>query len=238
MHELNFQFFLSQKEKELFFLCSQKVLNQREIDRLHQLAMDTEVDVIYPHIKDGLTPLMMLTSYNNSDTFRQCFDALLQRDEINVCVQEEKGINALHCLFLYNCKNVTVDIIRQLAQRGIDLTSVDRVENRSVLHYLCLYGHECEDFCNVIRFLVECGLNVQAKTKKGDSALTLLCQHYSEDQLLEATRFSSIIHQAMGITRTTRGRTLFTIFVKTRTSKLMVLKGSILHRWLYANWST
>ena len=151
--------------------------------------MDTEVDVIYPHIKDGLTPLMMLTSYNNSDTFRQCFDALLQRDEINVCVQEEKGINALHCLFLYNCKNVTVDIIRQLAQRGIDLTSVDRVENRSVLHYLCLYGHECEDFCNVIRFLVECGLNVQAKTKKGDSALTLLCQHYSGDQLLEATRF-------------------------------------------------
>jgi len=69
------------------------------------------------------------------------------------------------------------------------VNSVDRVENRSVLHYLCLYGHECEDFCNVIRFLVECGLNVQAKTKKGDSALTLLCQHYSGDQLLEATRF-------------------------------------------------
>ena len=156
---VKFSIFLLHKEKELFYLCSQKGLNQRMIDRLHQLAMDTEVDV---NIKDGLTPLMMLTSYNNSDTFRQCFDALLQRDEINVCVQEEKGINALHCLFLYNCKNVTVDIIRQLAQRGIDLTSVDRVENRSVLHYLCLYGHECEDFCNVTRFLVECGLNVQA----------------------------------------------------------------------------
>ena len=97
---VKFSIFFIAERKGVIFLCSQKVLNQREIDRLHQLAINTEVDVIYPHIKDGLTPLMMLTSYNNSDTFRQCFDALLQRDEINVCVQEEKGINALHRLFL------------------------------------------------------------------------------------------------------------------------------------------
>ena len=102
IHELNILFVYCRKKRSCS-ICAHKKYSTKVRSMEFRQAMDTEVDVNYPNIEDGFTLFMMPTSYYTSDMF-QCFDTLLRRDEINVCLQDGKCINALHCLFLYNRK--------------------------------------------------------------------------------------------------------------------------------------
>ena len=73
-----------QKHAELVHLCMKKHLEEKNFQRLNELAQDPQVNLNYT-CEDQLnrTPLMLLCSSNNNKLF-ECVETLLKRGGIHV----------------------------------------------------------------------------------------------------------------------------------------------------------
>lgn len=87
--------------------------------RFCELAADPAVDINSTQMNTGFSFLMQLSISNRHESFRQCFKTLLQRDEINVSIQDGEKTNALHLLARFN-GTWTLEVSTQLIQKGID----------------------------------------------------------------------------------------------------------------------
>ena len=134
---------------------------------------------------------MQLFISNRDISFRKCFKALLQRDEINVSIQDGEKTNALHLLARFNGA-WTFEAITQLIHKGID-TKVTDIFGYNVLHYFCqglrLHSQDLM-LSTVLRFLLKnCGCKINAQTNDGETALTLFCRNAQEEDLFEGVHF-------------------------------------------------
>ena len=181
--------FNSQKEEELLQLSenSNGTLTKILTDKLCELARDPEVDVNCCSDLNSFTPLMLNCCFNKC-RFPECFKALIENETINVTITDGEGSNALHLLCFNNPENSTVDVIKQLVQRGIDVKFQDSF-GYNALHYFCKMDSYCEYFLAVINYLVaDCHLDVNTQTNDGETALTLLCGNAYGSSLLEGVK--------------------------------------------------
>ena len=185
-----------QEEKYVFTLCASPSLDDEEVDRLRDLLRDVKlVDVNHTDLS-GRSPLMLLCQCNRSESFNRCFQILFESENyINAAIKNGEGVNALHLLCLCNSENVSVDVVQQLVSHGIDVNEVE-VAGNNALHCLCANKSDSKDFVNVARYLINSGIDVQAETLNGDTALTLLFQYSNKKYVLEIrhTSFFSCRH--------------------------------------------
>jgi len=138
-----------------------------------ELAADPEVDINMTQM-DGFSFLMQLCTYNRGNSFYECLDALLRRDEINFSDVEQN--HALHLLCYFNEKR-TLQVITRLVQKGIN-PKIQDAFGYNVLHYFCKAlsssHHQNTWMLDVIRFLLNSGCDVNAQTNDGETALTVL----------------------------------------------------------------
>ena len=209
---------------ELFRLCSMSKLDKFLFARFCVLAADPEVDINSTQINTGFSFLMQLCISNRDMSFRQCFKALLQRDEIDVSIQDGEQTNALHLLARFNGE-WTFEVITQLIQKGIN-TKITDLFGYNVLHYYCqglnLYS-QGPMLGSVLRFLLNCCSNeVNAQTNDGETALSLFCQHAKEEDLIEGIRFLAVECKADVNLKNLQGDNVLHLLVRHRKSKILV----------------
>ena len=152
-------------------MCSLSKLDTFLPARFCELAADPEVDINSTQLNTGFAFLMQLFISNRDISFRKCFKALLQRDEINVSIQDGEKTNALHLLARFNGA-WTFEAITQLIHKGID-TKVTDIFGYNVLHYFCqglrLHSQDLM-LSTVLRFLLKnCGCKINAQTNDGET---------------------------------------------------------------------
>ena len=181
-----------QKEEELFNLCSRESLDQEEVERLGELVLN--VNDVNCTDSTGRTPLMVLCQCNQSESFKHCFNHFFKMEfDLDTKVQDEVGANTLHLLCLYNSKNASIEIVRQLIDSGIDIQTKDSM-GCNILHYLCANKSDSEDLGKITRFLIQSGIDPHAENLEGDNALTLLFQ-YPKKPNVEMIYLLAILNQ-------------------------------------------
>jgi ankyrin repeat protein len=107
---------------------------------------------------------------------------------LNLNHQNNEGENALHSLCINESKNGDLaSVARFLIDKGIGVQSKVKNGKDSALHILC-----SNENCSVelLRVLIEKGIDLTARNIEGDNALHLVCRHHPEkENLLPLVRF-------------------------------------------------
>ena len=179
-------------------MCSLEVLDEEEISRLQDLVLNVaSVDINCTDLT-GQTPLMLICQYNQTESYKQCFDTIFKRDDINVLIQNGEGLNALQLLCLCNSENASIQVVKKLVESGINVNNVEMTGNNA-LHCLCsntsVCVQRCDELIEVALFLIRCGIDVQAKTHLGDTALTLLFNYSKKKHLVKMASLLAVDHK-------------------------------------------
>ena len=173
-------------------LCSYRQLRQSDIFQFRYLANGKagQIDINCSSDHKGRTPLQLLCRFHyENESFLRCLDELLKQNELDVSLKDFEGNTALHSL-CFNGHNAVVAVIGRFLRRNIDI-NVRNKNGFNVLH--CLIGQSVngcgENLVVVIRYLIENGLDVQAKTNSEDTILTLLCDTPTRTDFMESLRF-------------------------------------------------
>ena len=79
---------------------------------------------------------MLICLYNQTESFKECFESIFKRDDINVNAQNGEGLSALHLLCLCNSENASIQVVQKLVGSGINVNVVD-LTGSNALHCLC-----------------------------------------------------------------------------------------------------
>ena len=172
-------------------LCDEA--NVDELASLCELVADKEVNINCTN-RDKRTPLMQICKFQKGKNFIPVFDAILQREDLDVSGQDSRGNSALHLLCRFNRENVTVEVVKRLFQRGLCASLKDRI-GYNALH--CLLNSnlsDCKDLIGVIRSFIDSAaeIDIHAAASDGHSVLTLLCFYCGGEKLIEAIQLLAV----------------------------------------------
>ena len=201
-----------QKERELLQLCCAGSLNEEQVNRLRELALDKEVDANVID-EDGFSPLLWLVNYCHMDRMYQAIKSLLLRSSVDIEHKTNQGLDALLLICkgfrgsnlfyviklllihkigvnstCWNGKNAIhylladftpnlFPIVHMLIDEGINVRAT-AADGTTLLIALSTRYHSHPDFIPVARILIGKGCDVNSKNKKGQSALTILCDQH------------------------------------------------------------
>ena len=118
-------------------LCNRPDLNEADLVRLRELALDPEVDINYQDYQLNSTPLLLLCMANQSDSLYSALCTLLENEHIDLTVQTtHDNQNALTLLFRYYRKNNLIDCVKLLIKRKVPV-DVETRDGRNAFMLLC-----------------------------------------------------------------------------------------------------
>ena len=165
---------------------------ESEAARILELVAKMEVDINYTN-NVGRTPLMQICKFSLNENFSsKFFDAIFQREDLDVGLQDSQGNSALHLLCSFNKKNAVRNVITRFIERGMNPNATN-CSSYNVLHSLLdTDTSDCEDLVAVIRLFIDSGIDIHAQTPNGNTALTFLCIHCGNGKLFEAVQLLAV----------------------------------------------
>ena len=174
------------QKSKLMQLCSLESLDLDQMDQLRHLLVEENTDINFTNA-NGVSPLMSFCQRNQSDTFLPGFKIFMQRDDLDVNLKNNRGLNILQILCKKNCQ-VSGDVIHQLIKHGVDVNAVT-AEDFTALALLCRFTKSISRLEAARSLVFEGGINVHTVTKGGDNVLTLLCKNENPNpNLLEMVK--------------------------------------------------
>jgi ankyrin repeat protein len=80
----------------------------------------------------------------------------------------------------------SVDSIKNLIEKGVDVNCVDRNGSTPLLHLVKSKSSAgANNLLELLRLLIDEGIDVNCENDNGDNALTLLCQNYKNENLID-----------------------------------------------------
>ena len=155
---------------------------------------DIEVDVNCTD-RMGRTPIILLCQFIANPYSYPCINELLRRVDIDVTVQDKDGNNALHtlCIGSYRHQTSIQVLMKAIIEHipGNRKKIVINVKNRNgwnALHILCFHNRD-ENLFDLIKLLVENGIDINALNSKGSNALHILCVHHKGADLIDIVNY-------------------------------------------------
>jgi ankyrin repeat protein len=143
----------------------------------------------------GRTPIILLCQFIANPYIYLCINELLRREDIDVTVQDKDGNNALQTLCIGSYRHQTsIQVLMKAIIEHIPESRkkiVINVKNRNgwnALHILCFHNRD-ENLFDLIKLLVENGIDINAPNSKGSNALHILCVHHKGEDLIDIVRY-------------------------------------------------
>ena len=172
-------------------LCRLPHLNRPGVDRLKTLASDEQVNLNCCD-KYGRSPLLLLCFYNQSDSLYKYVQYLLQSKRVDVNLTSSIGWNPLPTVCNIYGGRKLLEIVKLFIRYNIDLKSTSNRTGWNVLFALILNPQLGPDprLFEIIKVLVDAGLDVNYKDKDGTNILLALTEkHHRHPDYAKIVRF-------------------------------------------------
>ena len=137
------------------------------------MALDDEVNANCANLK-GYTPLLILTRFNRRNNLCVCIETLCQRPNLDINVKDRQGYNALLTVCYYFCGSKLLDSVRVLLKYGIDANATDPNGKTALYSLISNFSGNFVHFYEIVRTLVNNGLDINARTNDGTSPFVRL----------------------------------------------------------------
>ena len=151
----------------MLLLCRRKRLGDGDnLGLFTDLVTDEEAVGINCMDKIGMTPLMLLCCYNQSDSLYNYVEILLQqRHDIDLKQTDKEGMNALMHLCRDSISDKIVEVGQLLIDNDIDVNQVDK-EGKNALMWLCAHS-ENDKIVEVTQLLITNEIDVKQTDNEG-----------------------------------------------------------------------
>ena len=133
-------------------LCRRQDLNETDLDRLRELALNPEVDINQDNELNE-TPLLLLCRANQCDSLFSALSILLKNEHIDLtAITRQNNQTALTLLCRYYRQNNLIDCVKLLLKRKVPV-DVETRDGRNAFMLLC-ENFGCENLVEIATLLL------------------------------------------------------------------------------------
>ena len=147
-------------------MCRQQCLSSAEMSRLLDLASDRNVELNSKYRSTTNTPILILCRYNHSDSLFPVLKQLLNFEDVDPNACNKFGHNALTYVLRYFSSKNTVDCVRLLLKRGVNVNVQVKEKHYqwTAIEYLCQF-YNGSNLIDIARLLLHYGANLDSAAK-------------------------------------------------------------------------
>ncbi|KAJ5076380.1 ankyrin repeat ph and sec7 domain containing protein secg-related [Anaeramoeba ignava] len=167
-------------ETPLHYVCQYKQSkNSFEIMKyLISKGADTNISTV-----KGQTPLHYACRYNLIENIK-----LLVENGSDINKISTQNETVLHYVCRYQQNENSLEIIKYLISKGVDLNVQTKENYETPLNYACQYQQN-EKSLEIIKYLVENGAHINGDNNVDEKPLHLVCRHQKKEKALEIAKF-------------------------------------------------
>ena len=140
---------------------------------------------------NGRTPLLLLCNHNKADNLCDLIEVLLNTSKVDFTIKDQYGSSTMTTVCSSYRGKGLLKIVQLFARLKVDVDTASRAHGRNALYALCtnLKGETLPSLLDLVKVLIECKIDANARSKDNDTVLTaLILNHHRNPNIEEVVR--------------------------------------------------